>query len=689
MSRFLSKSRFKIAVECPTKLDYVGKPDYVNTKDSNDFLKALADGGFQVGELAKLYFPEGEEVTDTDQAAQIERTKTMLAHDSATIFEATICHDDFLARIDVLKKTGDQVDLIEVKSKSYDSREGEPKDQWRGLPTPRNSTKPGPIKADMLSYLQDIAFQTMLVRLAFPHWKVTPYLMLPDKARKTSIDGINQKFKIVKEGEGLNVRSRAETEPGTTLTALGEELLIQLDVSDFVDEIINGTIRFPGGEGFFKKMAAEWAAAYANKHRIPAAVGKHCRKCEFYSAIPDDQNKSGFHQCWMEATRASFDEIVEQRPITELFSPAKGEIDKFIDERGLWLSDLEEDDFEETIGSDGMSRKYRQYLQVFGRWNRDRPFEFERAMWKETAAQFTYPLHFIDFEGARPAIPFLAGKHPFAQVAFQFSHHIIDENGNVSHVNEFIDLTPGSDPSIEFLRSLKESLCAEGRDKGTVFMWSPYENTMLNDLRSDILEMKAAGIATEDADDLVAFVETLTTRKINNALVHRGERAMVDLYALAGRYFFHPDTQGRSSIKVVLPAVMKDSTWLRDFYSKPIYGAPNGIPSKNFPFDGSEGMVWWVPDNGGAVNPYDLLPPVFTDFDQDELEGGVRGDDGGSIREGGAATTAYARMQFTDVPDSLREATRKALLRYCELDTLAMVMVYQAWTNWADSGQPG
>lgn len=100
-------------------------------------------------------------------------------------------------------------------------------------------------------------------------------------------------------------------------------------------------------------------------------------------------------------------------------------------------------------------------------------------------------------------------------------------------------------------------------------------------------------------------------------------------------------------------------------------------------------MVWWVPDNGGAVNPYDLLPPVFTDIDQNELEDSDQGDEGGSIREGGAATTAYARMQFTDVPDSLREATRKALLRYCELDTLAMVMVYQAWTNWADSGQPG
>ena len=688
MHRFLSKSRFTSALECPTKLDYVGKPDYVDTKNSNEFLKALAEGGFQVGELAKLYFPEGVEVTDPIQSDQIDHTKNLLAQDAVTIFEATVSHDDFIARIDVLRKRGDEVDLIEVKSKSYDSREGSPETQWRGKPVPKGSNNPRPIKADMLSYLRDIAFQTMLVRMAFPHWKVTPYLMLPDKARKTSIAGINQRFKIEKEGLRLKQRSRAVTVPGTTLESLGDELLIQVDVTDFVNEIINGTIRFPGGEGFFKEKSAEWAAAYALKQRVPAKVGKHCRKCEFYSATPDDQHKSGFHQCWTEATRATFEEILEKRPITELFSPAKGEIDKFIAERGLWLSDLEEDDFEDIRDSEGMGRKYRQYLQVFGQWGQDKPFEFDQALWRNTASGFTYPLHFIDFEGARPALPFLAGKHPYAQVAFQFSHHTVDKAGQVTHANEFIDLTPGSDPSIAFLRSLKKALCADGQGQGTVFMWSPYENTMLNDLRSDLLEMKVAGIAPGDADDLIAFVDTLTTRKNKNVVVHRGERAMVDLYALAGRYFFHPDTQGRSSIKVVLPAVMKSSKWLKDFYSKPVYGAANGIPSKNFPFDDSEGMIWWIAESGGAVNPYKLLPPVFADIEQGDLEGGDQGEDGGLIREGGAATTAYARMQFTDVPDSVREATRKALLRYCELDTLAMVMIYQAWTHWADSGQP-
>lgn len=36
-------------------------------------------------------------------------------------------------------------------------------------------------------------------------------------------------------------------------------------------------------------------------------------------------------------------------------------------------------------------------------------------------------------------------------------------------------------------------------------------------------------------------------------------------------------------------------------------------------------------------------------------------------------------MQFDDVPEEERESVFEALLRYCELDTLAMVMIYQHW----------
>jgi len=49
------------------------------------------------------------------------------------------------------------------------------------------------------------------------------------------------------------------------------------------------------------------------------------------------------------------------------------------------------------------------------------------------------------------------------------------------------------------------------------------------------------------------------------------------------------------------------------------------------------------------------------------------------IAEGGAAAMAFARLQFEDLTDLDRERIKNALLIYCELDTLAMVMIVEAW----------
>ncbi|MCB9092166.1 MAG: hypothetical protein H6620_06360 [Halobacteriovoraceae bacterium] len=51
------------------------------------------------------------------------------------------------------------------------------------------------------------------------------------------------------------------------------------------------------------------------------------------------------------------------------------------------------------------------------------------------------------------------------------------------------------------------------------------------------------------------------------------------------------------------------------------------------------------------------------------------------IANGGAALTAYAMMQFTQMSDEEREKVKGALLRYCELDTFAMVMIWEHWNR--------
>jgi hypothetical protein len=162
-----------------------------------------------------------------------------------------------------------------------------------------------------------------------------------------------------------------------------------------------------------------------------------------------------------------------------------------------------------------------------------------------------------------------------------------------------------------------------------------------------------------DIEDLIAFIDTVTKG---------GERAMVDLADVARKHYFHPATNGSCSIKKVLPAVLQGSPRLQAIYGQPIYGADGGIPSKNF-----RKMAWLQRGPDGQVrDPYKLLAEKLEWMDENEENPG--------INQGGAASYAYLRLQFESLGAAEREALKKALLRYCELDTLAMGFVVQGWS---------
>ena len=56
----LSKSRFKLGLECPNKLYFSNNSEeYHNIKSDDTFLQALASGGFQIEEYARLMYPNG------------------------------------------------------------------------------------------------------------------------------------------------------------------------------------------------------------------------------------------------------------------------------------------------------------------------------------------------------------------------------------------------------------------------------------------------------------------------------------------------------------------------------------------------------------------------------------------------------------------------------------------------------
>ena len=87
-------------------------------------------------------------------------------------------------------------------------------------------------------------------------------------------------------------------------------------------------------------------------------------------------------------------------------------------------------------------------------------------------------------------------------------------------------------------------------------------------------------------------------------------------------------------------------------------------------------IKWIVHEGKEIVDPYKLLPPVFPDLNKEEVDSFMMDPD---LRDGGAAMIAFAKLQYTEMTDREREYVVKALLKYCELNTLAMVMIYEAW----------
>jgi hypothetical protein len=79
------------------------------------------------------------------------------------------------------------------------------------------------------------------------------------------------------------------------------------------------------------------------------------------------------------------------------------------------------------------------------------------------------------------------------------------------------------------------------------------------------------------------------------------------------------------------------------------------------------------------LDPYAQLLPLFQDISAHDAQ--LLFEDT-ELSNGGAALTAYAKLQFTEMTDYEREALMQGLLKYCELDTLAMVMIYEAWREW-------
>jgi hypothetical protein len=242
----------------------------------------------------------------------------------------------------------------------------------------------------------------------------------------------------------------------------------------------------------------------------------------------------------------------------------------------------------------------------------------------------------------------------------------MDEEGCLRHATQSLVSEPGELPNRKVVTALRAAL---GNNSGTVIHWWDHERTVLQDIREQFKR------STEAEDqDLVPFLDSILSGANSPAA------RLVDLGRLVSNTAFFAGTGGSSSIKKVLPAILQLSSVLRRRYCAPIYGTDD-MPSLNF----KPGWTWWRNEEGRVADPYSLLEPIFSDAELNQILEAAESSDAAPmdfVANGGAAMVAYAELQRTDLPELERERYERALLRYCELDTLAMVMVYEALQEW-------
>ncbi len=198
----------------------------------------------------------------------------------------------------------------------------------------------------------------------------------------------------------------------------------------------------------------------------------------------------------------------------------------------------------------------------------------------------SYPIHFFDFESAWPAIPIAEGIKPYGHLSFQYSLHIIDAAGELTHAEYIADpeeISRGVNTEYELIQQMKRDFNAEG---SVVSYNKTFEESRLKDMIHRF---------PEESD----FLNGLLNRIVD----------LMDLFSTKDIYYT-PVMKGKYSIKYVLPA----------------------------------------------------LEPEFSYTD---LE----------IGNGGDASTIFA-SKCAGKFEGDWEQTREALLKYCELDTYGMVVIW-------------
>ncbi len=141
-----------------------------------------------------------------------------------------------------------------------------------------------------------------------------------------------------------------------------------------------------------------------------------------------------------------------------------------------------------------------------------------------------YPIHFLDFETIQTALPRFPNTKPQEVIPFQWSNHIMNEDGSIYH-EEFL-FTKFDDPRTEFCETLYQSI----KNAKTIVVYSGYEERVLNTLHK-------------------------WNPELVEPILSHFKKTQFDMYKLILEQIYFKEFKGSFSLKNVLPALVSDCSY--------------------------------------------------------------------------------------------------------------------------------
>ncbi len=635
---FLTKSDLKVAQSCPTKL-YYKKLGYPTNDMIDRYSIMLSDGRFVITKISQILHADGINLpsllpSNSTIADAVSKTTELLNQENITLFEPVIYHDYKYVCPHILVKRGHHIQLLEIKTRGFDSEENQALIEHKGISIFRNK-KTGGIGGEWRSTFTGLGYEILTLKAYleanFPahnqecSWQISAGLIMPDRSRTTHQDQLLKQFtlkRISTHNFPHQCNGLAIDFSGDAAAITADHFLSILDVTEEVEMVL------PEIMPLVNKYLSSFEDGKITKIETP--ISKHCKNCEFHGNRRDPRD--GFRECWgtLADVQPHILDLYQMGRLGEHDAPL---VNQLIADKKVSMYDIP---LEYINDHNHGSRQLIQleYTQKQREWISE---QLPKIM-----GQYKYPLHFIDFETSRMAVPNQKGMLPYEQVAFLWSCHTIPSPNSSEIIHQdWLDIE-NPFPNVQFAESLMECI----GETGTTFAWANHENSVLRDIYYQM------NYYHYDQPKLKKWLEK--TVKLNN----HSKGKFVDMNALTHKHYFHPLMKGRTSLKCVLPAVWQTNSYLHQLDEFKSY--------------------YQVKDNE-VINPYKALPTA--QINQHNV----------MINEGEEAMLAYQNIMYGEYKDQpqLRLQWRELLRNYCALDTLAMVIIWRHWEHLAREIQAG